>query len=99
MFTEGKRDWLNWWCGSAAFEDSETDWCWWSNIGWYDEGLITRAVLSPTLAQSAPYDARLIPIFRKHTGVSNFALADGHVKAFRAEAILDGSHWLANWPN
>jgi len=99
MLTEGKRDFQNWWCGSPNYEDNETDWCFWSNIGIYDESYVDLFVYAPQLAVSNSYDARLIPVFHKHTGMSNYALSDGHVKAMQANALLDGSHWLANWPN
>ncbi|HLK61335.1 MAG TPA: prepilin-type N-terminal cleavage/methylation domain-containing protein [Chthonomonadaceae bacterium] len=98
MLSEGKRDFQNWWCGTPTYENNETDWCFYSNIGIYDESYIQLFVLAPILAQSNPYDARLIPVFHKHTGISNFALSDGHVKALQANAMLDGSHWLCNWP-
>lgn len=99
MFAEGKRDFTNWWCGSPNYEDNETDWCYYGGIGFYDQSYIISCVLAPQLAVSNAYYARLIPVFHKHTNLSNYAMTDGHVKSLQANQMNDGSKWLANWPN
>jgi prepilin-type N-terminal cleavage/methylation domain-containing protein/prepilin-type processing-associated H-X9-DG protein len=98
MLSEGKRDLQNWWCGSPNYENNETDWCFYSNIGIYDQYEIVDFAFAPQLAVSIPYDARLIPVWHKHTGLSNFAFTDGHTKAVQANSINNGINWLANWP-
>ena len=100
MFCDGKRDFQNWWCGTPNYEDNEVDWCFYSNIGFYDVSYIQLCILAPQLALlSNSYTGRLTPVFHKHTGISNFAMSDGHSKALQANSLNDGSKWLANWPN
>src|ERR1019366_5530087 len=37
MLSEGKRDLVNWWCGSPTWENNELDYCWGSDVGIYDQ--------------------------------------------------------------
>lgn len=36
--------------------------------------------------------------WHKHSGGSNFAFVDGHVKFCNPSQLLSGEHWIGNWP-
>jgi prepilin-type N-terminal cleavage/methylation domain-containing protein len=98
MLSEGKRDLVNWWTGTKNYEDNEVDWIFFSNVGIYDQWEIIDFALAPQLALSIPYDATLVPVWHKHSGMANFDFTDGHCKAQQANNMNNGLNWLANWP-
>lgn len=94
LFSEGQREMNDWWCGDGSYSNTEVDWCWGTMSQINADSMITSIVLLP----QEGYNLRLTKGWRKHSGGSNVAFADGHVKSVRPTELLNPRRWLANAP-
>ena len=94
LLCEGQRELNDWWCGDGIFSNTEIDWCWGTMSQVNADWLPTSIVLFP----QEGYNLRLTKAWRKHSGGSNVAFADGHVKAVRPSDLLNPRRWLSNAP-
>ena len=88
LFAEGMQDMLAWW-GCGVYASTEVDWCWGTMSMVYADWLVNLIVFAP------PGDT-LGRAWRKHTGSSNVAFADGHVKSLRPNDLNQPARWLIN---
>ncbi len=94
MLVEGLWDVNNWWCGGGQYANTEVDWCWGTASMVSADWLVTSIVLLPEV----DWNARLTHAWRKHSGSSNVAFADGHAKSLRPADLLNPQRWLVNAP-
>ncbi|MEJ5251070.1 MAG: DUF1559 domain-containing protein [Chthonomonadetes bacterium] len=95
MLVEGLTNVNDWWCGSPTYANTEVDWCWGTEAMVSADWLVNLIVLP---APPGDYNERLNRAWRKHSGGSNVAFADGHTKWLQPAAMLDAKRWLINAP-
>ena len=85
---EGEEEYYNGLYGCGQWLNNEIDWCYVGEDIYGDWIINLFAFANPT-----------DPWYRgwtKHTGGSNFLMADGHAKAMRRQQLLDAHRWIIN---